>query len=90
MLETANKTYEQQLQSGKADKATYSAEWKVEELSKLNEEGRHIIVEMKTTAQSIPTDLTIEKNHKLHKLGVDLSLFIKGTYVYILYTVFFY
>ena len=85
MLDTASKAYEHQLQLGKADKVTYSAGWKVEELSQLNEEGRRIVVEMKVTAQSMPTDLKIGKGHKLVKIGVDLSLFIKGMYAYFIF-----
>ena len=47
VLDTANQLYEQLLHSGKADKVKYNAGWKVEELSKLNDEGRRIVVEMK-------------------------------------------
>ena len=42
VLKKANQQYECLLQSGKADQSTYNAGWNVEELSRLNVEGRRI------------------------------------------------
>lgn len=74
----ASKEYEDKVRSGKADKATYNAGWKVEELSRLNEEGRRIVVELKVLIQSAQVDKKIDKSHKLYKIGNDLTAFIRG------------
>ena len=78
VLDMANKLYEQQLRSGRADKTTYNAGWKVEELSRLNDEGRRLVVEMKVIVHAMQVDVTIDKSHKLYKICVDLTSFIKG------------
>ena len=56
----------------------YQAGWKVEELSRLNEEGRRITVELKVVLQSVQVDLKVDKKHKVYKICMDLASFIKG------------
>lgn len=53
---------------------------KVEELSRLNEDGRHIVVEMKVVVQSMQGDVRLGKCHKLYKIGIRLASFIKGKF----------
>lgn len=78
VLKVATQSYETLLQSGKADKVKYNAGWKVEELSKLNKDGRQIVVEMKVFMQSLHSAVQIDKDHKMYKIGIDLSSFLKG------------
>ena len=80
VLKKANQQYECLLQSGKADQSTYNAGWNVEELSRLNVEGRRIVVELKVLMQSMQGEERIERNHKLCKIGIDLAVYLKGKY----------
>lgn len=50
----------------------------MEELARLNFEGRHIYAELKVLMQSMQGEERIERNHKLCKIRIDLSVFLKG------------
>ena len=78
MLDTANKLYEQQMRSARTDKTTYLTGWRVEELSRLNDEGRRIVLEMKVIVQSMCAPEKIETSHKLYKISLDMASFLKG------------
>ena len=79
MLEVANREYESKLTSGSGDNKTmYKLDWKVKELSRLNERGRRIVTELKVLMDVILGNQRVNLNHKIYSIGQSLTSFIKG------------
>ena len=79
VLETAIQEYESKLKTNSKDSKTlYKLGWRVEELSKLNQEGRHITTELKVLKDGISSSQRIDFNRKVYTIGKSLTSFIKG------------
>ena len=81
-MKTANDDYASKVKSGSTEKILYSLGWKVDELTRLLQAGRKLLVEI-TSLQEI----LVDKNSDLISLNIPLRLakakdeltpFIKG------------
>ncbi len=79
MLNVANREYESKVQSGSGDsKRLHALGWKVEELARLNHEGRHIITELVVLKDNLSRSPVTGLNPKIYSVGNSLTSFIKG------------
>ena len=61
-MQKANTAYEEKLGSGAQDKAMFSLSWDIEELKKLNTEGRELRIEISALCDVCTTDSYYECN----------------------------
>lgn len=80
-MERSTHEYELKLRSESGNSsALYSLGWKVEELSRLNTEGRRILIELKVLLDVLIHQAGLDIRHNVHTLGIALTSFINGKF----------
>ncbi len=80
-MERTTHEYELKLKSDSGNNsALYSLGWKVEELSRLNREGRRILIELKVLLDVLIELTGLDIRHKVHTLGIALTSLIKSKF----------
>ncbi len=81
VLESVTQEYESKLKSDCGNnKVLYSLGWKVEELSSLNKDGRHIVTELNVLLDSLVENPSTNTKHMVYTIGKSLTLFTKGLF----------
>ncbi len=79
MLNVANREYESKVQSASGDsKIMYALGWKMEELARLNREGKHIITELMVLKDNLSTSPLTGLNNRIYSVGKSLTSFLKA------------